>query len=499
MPGDGNFVIPPPDEPGASYTLTSTFNIGPVPDILSGRRFEMPGPLPVTSMPGDFLMGPLFNTKIKDGDPTPCYSGRQEEDVTLTAPKGRRFLTPPPDEDIRTANLVYTTHWSVSQDTLTLHREFTSHIDTALCDGRVRKETAEKLLAIRKSYLYGGALSPELTEEQTQLMSKLQAARDADKRGDRDAALKDYSEVIAEGRAPADTPAIVVARVGRAAIYIHQQKFDEAIDEYSEAVKLNPQLGRIFPTLAQNLTDRRDFVRAERIWTIAITGNANSADLYDRRGVVRDDLGRHGDAQGDFAKAIAIGGTPQTVARVYADRGSSHWSAREPAAAIKDYDEAIKRDATVAGTFEGRGLVEWTNGALAAAHADFEKAATLDPKDMYYALWLFIVDARMGKDAKAALRTRSEGWDTSSWPGPLIKAARGDLAADAIEMPTHAEAFQRARDLCEKDFYLAELALAGGDRDKALALFRDTVSTGITEYLEYAAAGFEIDRLSGKS
>ncbi|HKD23306.1 MAG TPA: DUF3857 domain-containing protein [Rhizomicrobium sp.] len=498
-PGEGNFIIAPPDEPGASYALTSTFNMGPVPDILSGRRFEMPGPLPVTSMPGDFLMGPLFNTKIKDSDPTPCYSGHEEEDVTLTAPKGRHFLTAPPDEDIRTANLTYTTHWTVTQDTMTLHRDFASHVDAALCEGPMRKETAEKLLAIRKSYLYGGALSPELTEEQSQLLSKLQAARDADKRGDRDGALRNYSEVIAAGKVPADTNAILVARLGRAAIYIHQQKYDEGIDEYSEVVKLNPQMGRSFTTLAQILTDHRDFARAERVWTIAISGTPGGADLYDKRGVVRDDLGRHGEAQGDFAKAISIGGTPQTVARFYADRGSSHWTAREPAAAIRDYDEAIAHDGTVAGSFEGRGLVEWANGALAAAHADFEKAAKLDPKDMYYALWLFIVDARQGKDAKAALRTRSEGWNMAQWPGPLVKVARGDLAADAIVMPSHNEPFERARDSCERDFYLAELALAGGDKERALGLFRGTVATAITEYLEYTAAGFEIDRLSDKS
>ena len=497
MPGSGSFIIPPPDELAPSYTMTATFSIGPVPELMEGRRFEMPTPLPVASTPGDFLMGPLFNTKIKDTDSTPCFSGRAQEDITVTAPKGHRFQVAPPDTTIKTANLTFTAHWTTSgDDTLSLHREFVSHIDTALCSGEVRKETARQILDIRKSYLYGGAITTEVMPQQSKIFGLLQTARDAEKRGDHDEAIKQFSAAIVAGTSAADMPGVAVAYLGRGAVYIDQKNYDAAIDDFGAAVKINPSLARAYAPLAQLFSERREFVYAEKMWGLAIGAGTPTAEFYYSRAVVRDDLGRHGDAQADFDKAIAMGGTPKMLARYYADRGSSHWMAHELAAALKDYNESIARDDGAAQSFEGRGLVEYMNGSLEAAQADFAKAVTMEPRDLYHALWLYIADARLGKDAKGELLRRTDGADLSAWPGPVVKVLRGDNGADQIVLPPRREAWQTERDICEKDFYLAEFALANGDKAKAIALLHDTIATNIIEYLEYTAAGYELERIS---
>jgi lipoprotein NlpI len=497
MPGSGSFITPPPEELAPSYTMTATFSIGPVPDLMEGRRFEMPTPLPVASTPGDFLMGPLFNTKIKDTDPTPCFSGREQEDITVTAPKGHRFQVAPPDTTIKTANLTFIARWTMSgDDTLSLHREFTSHVDTALCSGEVRKETAKQILEIRKSFLYGGAITTELMPQQSKVISLLQAARNAEKNGDHDEAVKQFTAVIAAGTSPSDMPGVAVAYLGRGAIYTAQKKYDAAIDDFGAAVKINPSLAKAYTPLAQMLADRRELVYAEKIWGLAIGAGTPTAETYYNRGLIRDDLGRHAEAQADFGKAIAMGDTPKSVAGYYADRGSSHWSAHELTAALKDYNESIARYDGAAQAFEGRALVEYTNGSLEAAQADFARAATMEPKNLYHALWLYIADARLGKDAKGELLRRTDGADFSAWPGPVVKVLRGDSSADQIVLPPHRETWQTERDVCEKDFYLAEMALANGDKAKAIALFHDTIATNITEYLEYTAAGYELERLS---
>lgn len=497
MPGSGNFIIPPPDELAPNYAMTATFSIGPVPDLMEGRRFEMPTPLLVSSTPGDFLMGPLFNTKVKDTDPTPCFSGREQEDITLTAPKGHRFQVAPQDTNIKTANLAFTAHWTITDgDTLSVHREFTSHVDTALCSGAVRKETAKQILEIRKSYLYGGAIATELMSQQSKIVGQLQAARDAERRGDHDEAIKQFTAVIAAGSSPSDMPGVAVAYLGRGAVYIDQKKYDAAIDDFGAAVKLNPGLAKAYTPLAQMLADRRELVSAEKIWGLAIGAGTPTADAYYGRGVVRDALGRHSDAQADFGKAIAMGGTPKALAGYYADRASSHWAAHEPAAALKDYNESLSRDDGAAQAYQGRGTVEYTNGSLDAAQADFAKAATLEPKVLYHALWLYIVETRLGKDAKGELLHSTDGADLSAWPGPIVKVFRGDAGPDQIVLPPHRETWQTERDICEKDFYLAEFALANGDKAKAITLFHDTIATNITEYLEYTAAGYELERIA---
>src|ERR1051326_1915835 len=140
---------------------TGTFNVatpvGLVSEYSIGTKFSFPGSLNVRVMEsglrvlptaGDFLMGPIANTKLKDTDPTPCYSGHQVEDLSLDFPANRNLVRLPQDADVTTGNLHYTSHWSVNGQTLTVHREFTSKIDRPLCDGDIRKETMAALVRI---------------------------------------------------------------------------------------------------------------------------------------------------------------------------------------------------------------------------------------------------------------------------------------------------------------------------------------------------------------
>src|SRR5262249_42158763 len=65
--------------------------------------------------------------------------------------------------NLRTTHVSFHTHWSMAGDTLHLHREFTTVIDTAICSGAIRSETAGDLARIRQTYNYGAALAPVST------------------------------------------------------------------------------------------------------------------------------------------------------------------------------------------------------------------------------------------------------------------------------------------------------------------------------------------------
>ena len=124
-------------------------------------KFSTPRPIRFNAMPdglrtvdrtGDFLMGPLNNPKIKDTDPTPCRSGKMIEDLSLEFPADHHLAKLPPDSDIKTPNLQFTSHWALNGQTLTVHREFTANIDQAVCSGEVRKSSADALAQILKDY-----------------------------------------------------------------------------------------------------------------------------------------------------------------------------------------------------------------------------------------------------------------------------------------------------------------------------------------------------------
>jgi transglutaminase-like putative cysteine protease len=137
--GLGNFA--------PQFSLASKFST-PRPQNING----MPGGLRIQARTGDFLMGPIGNTKLKDTDPTPCYSGSMSEDISLEIPASRHLAKVPDDSNVKTANLEFTSHWSLSGQTLTVHREFKSTVDQPLCTGEVRKDTAAALTRINQDY-----------------------------------------------------------------------------------------------------------------------------------------------------------------------------------------------------------------------------------------------------------------------------------------------------------------------------------------------------------
>jgi hypothetical protein len=143
----GEFTITTPTGLAAEYSIGAKFTSQPGQNIRvmeAGLRVLLPA--------GDYLMGRIGNTKLKDTDPTPCYSGRQTEDLTLEFPANRTVARLPADADVKTANLHFTSHWALNGQTLSVHREFVSMIDQPLCAGDVRKETASALARIRSDY-----------------------------------------------------------------------------------------------------------------------------------------------------------------------------------------------------------------------------------------------------------------------------------------------------------------------------------------------------------
>ena len=97
-------------------------------------------------------MGPFYPGNMKPDEPTLCFSAEAAEDLSLTAPSGATFKEVPKDTRVETANLLFTAHWSLDGNTMSVHRDFTSKIDQVMCTGRVRQQTADALKKIVDSY-----------------------------------------------------------------------------------------------------------------------------------------------------------------------------------------------------------------------------------------------------------------------------------------------------------------------------------------------------------
>ena len=150
--GEGNkvtFDFDPPTQLGSEYKMVGRFTESK-PESVTGDEFTIPA---MTELPvvGDLLMGPLDKTKLKDSEPTACFTGTAVEEGSLELPAGKRVLKLPSDVTIADTHLRYTIRWNVNDHVVSFRQELVSVVDQPLCDGDVRKAAAKDLAKIRRA------------------------------------------------------------------------------------------------------------------------------------------------------------------------------------------------------------------------------------------------------------------------------------------------------------------------------------------------------------
>jgi lipoprotein NlpI len=170
----------------------------------------------------------------------------------------------------------------------------------------------------------------------------------------------------------------------------------------------------------------------------------------------------------DYNEAIRI--DPEYVL-AFNNRGNVYRGKGDVARAIADFDTAIRLDPKEFVTYYNRGLARLFSGALPGARADFEQARALDPNNAFAALWLDIVDRRSKRPSRLAQALPPI--DMTTWPAPVIRLYLGEMTPEAVLAAAddpHAET--KARQICEADLLMGELALLRGPKDEAVRLFR---------------------------
>lgn len=149
----GEVIASSPLTLSPTYTVTGNFTASGYTAVATGKGiFAMPGGMRMLGLAGNGLMGPYDPGDLKDSDPTPCFSGHATEELSLEAPAGMKFSWIPKDVRISTPNLVFTSHWSLDADTMSVVYDFTSMIAEPLCTGAVRKQSADALKKIVNNY-----------------------------------------------------------------------------------------------------------------------------------------------------------------------------------------------------------------------------------------------------------------------------------------------------------------------------------------------------------
>lgn len=168
---------------------------------------------------------------------------------------------------------------------------------------------------------------------------------DAHQIGDYEEAIKFYSLAISSGDLPDKSLAYV--HNNRGASYRNLNRYNEAIEDYDAAIRLNPEY----------------------------------ATAFYNRGIAYDRKGFHGLAIDDFDTAVRLN---PDLSDAYNQRGIAYVRDGRYDIAIENFSEAIRLDPELDSAYFNRGLAYQSKGDAGRAAEDIKKSYALNPDNPAY-------------------------------------------------------------------------------------------------------------------
>ena len=268
---------------------------------------------------------------------------------------------------------------------------------------------------------------------------------------------------------------------------------DRAIQDFDQAIALLPKFPEAFGNRGISYQAKGQYERAIQDYDQSIALDGKIPRVFYDCGTAYEALGRHDKAIADYNQAITL---EPKYARALAERGNVYLTTGEFARAIEDFDQAIKLEASNAQTFTSRGRAKFAATQYAAAAADFEHSLTLKPEQPYAILWLHLARARVTGDDTADLKKYAVKVNLKAWPGPIITFyMKQQTAQQVTAAAASGDPKTQSEQGCEAAFYLGEDALLRRQEGDALRLLKQARETCPPSFIEYDAAGFELQRL----
>ena len=301
---------------------------------------------------------------------------------------------------------------------------------------------------------------------------------------DADRALSDCNEAIrADSRYAA-------AYINRGNAYLLKSDVDHAFADFNEAIRLDPKNAWAYTERGNLYKDKGDFEHALADLNESIRLEPNYAMVFLARGDLYKSKGDLDRAMTDFNESIRI---EPNYPFAYFTRGRLSYMMGNNPNALEDFTKAIKFNSEDATAYFNRGVSYFVvGGRLADAAADFKKAAELNPKDAYAALWRDLAERR-NNNVTAHLAEAAKQLDMTVWPAPVIRQFLGELSAEqTVGAAVDNDPQTRLAQTCEANFYGGELALLKKNKKEAQRQLKLAANECPRTFIESTAAIAEL-------
>jgi tetratricopeptide (TPR) repeat protein len=190
--------------------------------------------------------------------------------------------------------------------------------------------------------------------------------------GKYDQAIQEFSEGIRLNPSAA-------GYISRGTCLMDKREYDKAVTDFDQAIKLDPKFVEAYDNRGKAFAAKMDFDRAIHDYDEAIKLNPKYAQSFNNRGVALA-------AKKDFDGAIrnydeAFKLDPKYSLAIF-NRGNA-WSAKgDSDRAAKDYAEVIRMEPSFPGAYVARGIVLYMKRDFDGAIRDFDSAMKLNPNDV---------------------------------------------------------------------------------------------------------------------
>lgn len=168
-----------------------------------------------------------------------------------------------------------------------------------------------------------------------------------------------------------------LAWYARGIIYAAQGNLENAIADYDEAIRLNPEDANAYNNRGFEKYRLGNIEGAITDYDEAIRLDPENANLYINRGDAKQEIGDLVGAIADYNEAIRL--KPEYY-NAYHGRGIVKGQVGDFEGAIADFDEVIRLYTENVVAYSDRGLAKYNLGDLEGAIADYDEALRLDPE-----------------------------------------------------------------------------------------------------------------------
>ena len=300
-------------------------------------------------------------------------------------------------------------------------------------------------------------------------------------------------EPLTNSVAAKDVPAVVTD------VKTMERAIGGAMVVNANQVKSGGFLGIGRKTLQDNLRARAE-ATVERTGKAIAGGQLSGDDLAQAlclRADAQAELGKPAEALKDAQEAVR---QAPTLGAAWFCQGNANWARADFAAASNDFGKALAFGTTAADVYYRRGQARFFDGKLEQAADDFAKAVADRPdvsSKAYAQVWQAWTLQRLNRPLPPELLAAADA--KAAWPLPALALFAGQATPEqVIEQVGRKTGDDQELALVEAWYYIGEYQLNAKQPEKAREAFDKARAKGITNYIEHAAAGFELQRLGAK-